>query len=273
MSFENEKSKIQNNHALWNRISEINAQYKKFAFDDIDCPTITTYQKHTSKAKYGKVMGGQYLWGCTFDFKEFLVSKIFEEKHLYTDIVKQHRELATIYYEYEKKILDVFEQYKLCKSADDCIEEARTFWSKIFGLTDEARFKILHNYEYDLMDSKTFSPVFPTVKLILSAETQYDVYSREVIYSIKDIIECYDLAVEKEGKMSFVKKQRAIVTDSLRYDVLKRDGFRCCICGATANDGVKLEVDHIVPISKGGKSILGNLQTLCERCNRGKGTK
>ncbi|MBR2352886.1 MAG: HNH endonuclease, partial [Clostridia bacterium] len=43
--------------------------------------------------------------------------------------------------------------------------------------------------------------------------------------------------------------------------------------GATSRDGVKLEVDHIIPVSKGGKSTLDNLQTLCERCNRGKGTK
>ena len=57
------------------------------------------------------------------------------------------------------------------------------------------------------------------------------------------------------------------------YDVLKRDGFKCCICGAKAKDGVKLEVDHIIPISKGGKSLMNNLQTLSERCNRGKRDK
>ena len=45
------------------------------------------------------------------------------------------------------------------------------------------------------------------------------------------------------------------------------------LCGASANDGVKLEVDHIVPVSKGGKSTMDNLQTLCERCNRGKRDK
>jgi 5-methylcytosine-specific restriction endonuclease McrA len=38
-------------------------------------------------------------------------------------------------------------------------------------------------------------------------------------------------------------------------------------------DGVKLEVDHIKPISKGGKTVLNNLQTLCMDCNRGKSNK
>lgn len=38
-------------------------------------------------------------------------------------------------------------------------------------------------------------------------------------------------------------------------------------------DGVKLHVDHIVPVSRGGKSVMGNLQTLCEDCNCGKGNR
>lgn len=60
---------------------------------------------------------------------------------------------------------------------------------------------------------------------------------------------------------------------SLRYDILKRDGFKCTICGATQADGVKLHVDHIIPISKGGKTIPKNLRTLCDRCNFGKRDK
>jgi hypothetical protein len=56
-----------------------------------------------------------------------------------------------------------------------------------------------------------------------------------------------------------------------RYLVLKRDGYRCVMCGATATEGAKLQVDHILPRSKGGKAVLDNLQTLCDRCNRGKG--
>ena len=63
------------------------------------------------------------------------------------------------------------------------------------------------------------------------------------------------------------------MSDDIRWNVMKRDNFRCCVCGATAKDGVKLEVDHIIPVSKGGKTTMDNLQTLCERCNRGKRDK
>ena len=60
---------------------------------------------------------------------------------------------------------------------------------------------------------------------------------------------------------------------SLRYDVMKRDNFRCTICGRSADDGVTLHVDHIKPVSKGGKTEMSNLRTLCDYCNLGKSDK
>ena len=58
----------------------------------------------------------------------------------------------------------------------------------------------------------------------------------------------------------------------LRYQVLKRDNFSCCQCGASpAKDpSVSLHIDHIIPWSKGGRTTLDNLQTLCSKCNLGK---
>lgn len=58
----------------------------------------------------------------------------------------------------------------------------------------------------------------------------------------------------------------------LRYQVLKRDNFSCCKCGASPakNPSVQLHIDHIIPWSKGGETTLDNLQTLCSDCNLGK---
>ena len=58
----------------------------------------------------------------------------------------------------------------------------------------------------------------------------------------------------------------------LRYEVLARDHFTCKYCGASPkkDPNVTLHIDHIVPWSKGGKTILENLQTLCSKCNLGK---
>lgn len=68
-------------------------------------------------------------------------------------------------------------------------------------------------------------------------------------------------------------EEHAKVTRAMRYDVLRRDGFRCVKCGRGREDGVKLHVDHIKPVSRGGKSVMDNLQTLFEDCNCGKGNK
>ena len=58
----------------------------------------------------------------------------------------------------------------------------------------------------------------------------------------------------------------------LRFKVLARDYFKCCICGASPakDSSVELHVDHIKPWSKGGETVLDNLQTLCSKCNLGK---
>ena len=69
-----------------------------------------------------------------------------------------------------------------------------------------------------------------------------------------------------------IKRSTRAISDKLRYQVLKRDDFKCCACGASpAKDpSVELHIDHIIPWSKGGESTLENLQTLCSKCNIGK---
>ncbi|MGD0153413.1 MAG: HNH endonuclease [Thermacetogeniaceae bacterium] len=62
------------------------------------------------------------------------------------------------------------------------------------------------------------------------------------------------------------------VPDSLRFQALKASGGRCALCGATKEER-PLDVDHIIPRSRGGKNELSNLQVLCSKCNRSKGNK
>lgn len=66
-------------------------------------------------------------------------------------------------------------------------------------------------------------------------------------------------------------EERVKMTPQLRYQIIKRDGYRCRACGFAVQDGARLHVDHIHPVSKGGATVEGNLQTLCASCNLGKG--
>ncbi len=65
-------------------------------------------------------------------------------------------------------------------------------------------------------------------------------------------------------------RPRQLMSPRLRFKVFKRDNYRCQICGRSAQDGIVLEVDHKVPVVRGGSDEITNLWTLCFPCNRGK---
>lgn len=69
------------------------------------------------------------------------------------------------------------------------------------------------------------------------------------------------------------KNQRKLMTQELRRQIMERDDYTCQICGKYMPDEVGLHIDHIIPVSKGGKSIPSNLRVLCSKCNGSKGSK
>ena len=83
----------------------------------------------------------------------------------------------------------------------------------------------------------------------------------------------YDDRQLKKTNKSNAKKEKEKLSPSLRYEILKRDGFVCSICGRGKEDNVKLQVDHIMPVSKNGKTTRENLRALCSDCNIGKSNK
>lgn len=64
--------------------------------------------------------------------------------------------------------------------------------------------------------------------------------------------------------------ERGKVSNKMRFSIYGRDGYKCCKCGIS-DRYAQLEIDHIIPIAKGGKTTYDNLQTLCHKCNVEKG--
>lgn len=67
-----------------------------------------------------------------------------------------------------------------------------------------------------------------------------------------------------------MKAKRKGIPQKVRFEVFKRDSFKCQYCGRSAPD-VVLRADHIEPHSKGGSDDITNLITACQDCNSGKG--
>jgi 5-methylcytosine-specific restriction endonuclease McrA len=81
--------------------------------------------------------------------------------------------------------------------------------------------------------------------------------------------------VIRTARLHQAQELREVRKLASRFVIMQRDKFRCRLCGVAASDGehVRLEVDHIIPRSKGGKDTAENKWVLCFACNRGKGTK
>lgn len=133
--------------------------------------------------------------------------------------------------------------------------------------------KLEENLGFEQIDMSTaYFPkyVFEYVSSGGNASTRCDV--------VMDIDNLNKFIVFLSEKIKFNKSvagQRALMTSKLRQQIKERDGYTCKHCGASVEQEphLLLEIDHIIPVSKGGLTTEDNLQTLCWRCNRSKGAK
>ena len=63
---------------------------------------------------------------------------------------------------------------------------------------------------------------------------------------------------------------RTPIPARMRFEILRRDSYRCQLCGRCQSDGVRLHNDHKTAVSRGGSTTEDNLRVLCEPCNLGK---
>jgi hypothetical protein len=97
----------------------------------------------------------------------------------------------------------------------------------------------------------------------------------EIILNIENL-DKFVMYINKLVKFkNSIAGQRALMTSKLREKIKERDRYICQICSISVTNerNLLLEIDHIVPLSKGGFTVEENLQTLCWKCNRRKGSK
>lgn len=109
--------------------------------------------------------------------------------------------------------------------------------------------------------------------LIEKFKSNYDKICKKVE---KAILKCYfsDELSQQELKSFKVGYIQTRLSKNKRYKILKQANFKCKACGKKPdkNNDVKLDIDHIIPLAKGGTNKSQNLQVLCFECNMSKGT-
>ena len=149
-----------------------------------------------------------------------------------------------------------------------------------FDISIKLSEKRFNTIEMNLMEKYKLCPVTDfiiTVKKEFTSPQGRNHYADYFAFNYDETVfqrkQAMDIKQKDDERKTSKKYQRSLMTDSLRYDVMKRDNFRCKLCGLSADDGAVLHVDHIVPVAKGGKTEMSNLRTLCDRCNLGKRDK
>lgn len=82
-----------------------------------------------------------------------------------------------------------------------------------------------------------------------------------------------DIGFECTLRQYHEKNQRKMATRKLREEIMERDNYTCQICGKYMPEEIGLQIDHIIPVSKGGKTVRSNLRVLCSKCNGSKSNK
>lgn len=194
-----------------------------------------------------------------FNFDQFMRKKIEEDLGVYENIVEIAYANQNLLTRYRAELMYLPER----ASADEAKRRKIPYW-------------IYSRKETELCSEEILSPVVaPEVECVVCYRSPKgrNTYRDRFCYGFDQVLDFRDQVKRQMEIRSSAYYQRKIMTDSLRYDILKRDGFRCVLCGRSANDGVKLHVDHILPVSRGGKTERDNLRTLCSDCNMGKRDK
>lgn len=194
---------------------------------------------------------------------EYVIKLFYPNKKIYPEQIQKLQflleELETL--KEAKRIIEnhkkEYQQY-LVDVPDYIMQEDETgFYSRLgFANIDESVLVVEYKFSYTSgggMAKRTFS-------VPMTEET---------------IVELISALEGKLTMKAFAKEQRTLMTKKLREFIKNRDNFTCCYCGNSMQlePNLLLEIDHIVPVSKGGCTVEENLQTLCWKCNRAKGNK
>lgn len=192
-------------------------------------------------------------------------------------VVKNFYPNKSAYKEQIQKLYLLIEELETLREAKQIIENYKADYQQYLGdvpdyimQQDEAGF-------YERLGFADIDESVLTVEYKFSYTSNGGMAQRSFTVPMTEetIINLIQILESKLTKKEFVKEQRRLMTKKMRESIKERDHFTCCQCGnsITKEPNLLLEIDHIIPVSKGGYTTEENLQTLCWKCNRSKSNK
>ena len=198
-----------------------------------------------------------------YDLAGYYDNEIFYEKiscrdYLTYKLLSLQTEISQAISEFEEEQNWIKEQQLDTEKSQSESTENKKFPSS-YSLSSPREFVI--NVKLHLLDSRG-----------VKRESKEERFNAEAIRRIQEELNNKDGERYRNPEIweALCRVERGKITNKIRFAIYERDGHRCRKCHAESYD---LEIDHIVPIAKGGKSTIDNLQTLCHRCNVEKGVR
>lgn len=192
-------------------------------------------------------------------------------------IVKYFYPNKKTYPEQIQKLHKLVEEIETLKDAKQIIENYKQEYQQFLGNVPSF---IMENDEagfYSRLGFATVDENALTVEYRFSYTSGGGMAQRyfNVPMTEETIVELIKTLESKLTATAFAKEQRNLMTKKLREFIKERDNYTCCTCGNSTHvePNLLLEIDHIIPVAKGGITSEDNLQTLCWKCNRAKSDK
>lgn len=139
------------------------------------------------------------------------------------------------------------------------------------GTCKESYDKLINNTRYSFNDYYGITyltpSVFNDVFSLLTKLRKCNCIDKDDLSMIRGLFNIHGRNYSKIKKLEAeeprIIAQKFIKKKNIRHFIFKRDEYKCLKC----HNADRLAIDHIIPISKGGKNTLSNLQTLCTSCN------
>lgn len=274
--FRNLKSEITNYIEDCNELNEHIEQLKEtdmlsnkrdYGIAEIEDTSKYNYQR----TEFSKFSDSKFLIDCSLNVCKGAKTKPFYYICKYFNI-KADEETLEFYEEMLNNFLAVEEGiWSLKQKRQDILRQIKHRVPLIISeLSEDKLAKELGFKEIDFSEM-----YFPSYTLQYISSGGNSSLTTEIILDTENLEKFTKYLSDKIKWENSKEHQRALMTEALREKIKERDNYTCCHCGNSIyqEPNLLLEIDHITPIAKGGKTEEINLQTLCWKCNRHKGVK